>query len=193
MPRIASPGTVPAYAHCRAAANAVRPDAAPHSPAGGASGRIFSLIHREVFQRRGSPPRRVFSGTGIRAAANFFTACLFMTGQLFTMSAAAQEQRVVSVGGAITEIIYALGAEKKLVAVDTTSLHPKAALLLPKVGYMRTLSAEGVLSMRPSLVLATSEAGPPPVIAQLKSAGVKLDIVSADHSFDELRNKVHGE
>jgi iron complex transport system substrate-binding protein len=98
--------------------------------------------------------------------------------------------RIVSVGGALTEIVYALGAEKQLVAVDTTSMHPPAALQLPKVGYMRQLSAEGVLSMRPSVVLATTEAGPANVLAQLRDAKVNLEVVSADHSLAELRAKV---
>ncbi len=105
-------------------------------------------------------------------------------------AAKSEAPRIVSVGGALTEIIYALGAEKQLVAVDTTSLFPEAAQRLPKVGYMRQLSAEGVLSMRPTLVLATSEAGPPNVLTQFREAKVNLEIVSADHSVAELRNKV---
>jgi Periplasmic binding protein len=53
-------------------------------------------------------------------------------------------QRIVSVGSELTEIVYALGAEARLVGVDTTSRWPAAAHALPKVGYMRTLSAEGI-------------------------------------------------
>ena len=60
---------------------------------------------------------------------------------------AAPPARVVSVGGAITELVYALGAEASLVGVDTTSIYPAAAKALPSVGYQRTLSAEGVLSL----------------------------------------------
>lgn len=104
--------------------------------------------------------------------------------------AQAPEPRVVSVGGALTEIVYALGAQKTLVAVDTTSTHPPEALKLARVGYQRQLSSEGVLSMRPSVVLATNEAGPPAVISQLKSAGVKFETVTAEHTFEEVRNKV---
>ena len=55
--------------------------------------------------------------------------------------------------GAVTEIVYALGAEKRLVARDSTSLYPEAALALPDVGYMRQLSPEGVLSVNPSAIL----------------------------------------
>jgi len=104
--------------------------------------------------------------------------------------AAQTAPRVVSVGGALTEIVYALGGEQTLVAVDTTSLFPEAALRLPKVGYMRQLSAEGVLSVRPTVVLATTEAGPANVLTQLRDAKVNIQTVSADHSFAELRNKV---
>lgn len=82
--------------------------------------------------------------------------------------------RVVSVGGALTEIVYALGAEAKLVGVDTTSVHPAAARSLPQVGYQRTLATEGVLSLSPTLVLATEDAGPPTVLAQLGAAGVTV-------------------
>jgi iron complex transport system substrate-binding protein len=83
--------------------------------------------------------------------------------------------RLVVVGGALTEIVYALGAEASLVAVDTTSQYPPDALKrLPNVGYMRALSAEGVLSLKPSVILAEGDAGPPAAIAQLRSAGAAL-------------------
>ena len=103
---------------------------------------------------------------------------------------ALKELRIVSVGGALTEIVYLLGAEKQLIAVDTTSLFPAATTQLPKVGYMRQLSAEGVLSMRPTVLLATSDAGPPNVIAQLKEAKVNLELIRDDHSFADVRAKV---
>ena len=98
--------------------------------------------------------------------------------------------RVVAVGGALTEIVYALGAERHLVAVDTTSTWPPEAQKLARVGYMRALSSEGVLSMKPGIVLTTNEAGPPAVISQIKGAGVRIESAAADHSFDELRNKI---
>src|SRR3954447_19880065 len=67
----------------------------------------------------------------------------------------ADPARIVSIGGAITEILYALGFEDRLARVDSTTLYPAAALRdKPNVGYMRQLSAEGVLGLNPSLVLA---------------------------------------
>src|SRR5262245_31645671 len=73
--------------------------------------------------------------------------------------------RIVSVGGAVTEILYALGLEQRVIAVDTTSLYPPRALAQkPSVGYMRQLSAEGVLALGPSLVLAVRRLGHPPSV-----------------------------
>ncbi len=98
--------------------------------------------------------------------------------------------RIVSVSGATTEIVYALGAEKQLVGSDTTSLFPAAALQTPKVGYMRQLSAEGLLSLKPDAVIGTTEAGPHVVMDQIRTAGVKVELVEADHTWSEVQRKV---
>jgi iron complex transport system substrate-binding protein len=83
--------------------------------------------------------------------------------------------RIVSVGGAITEILYALGVSDRIVAVDSTSLFPLDALKQkPNVGYMRALSAEGVLGLNPSLVLAIEGLGPKETVAVLEAATVPL-------------------
>ena len=100
------------------------------------------------------------------------------------LAAAAEPRRLVSVGGALTETLYALGAQAALVGVDTTSLHPAAAQALPSVGYARSLSAEGVLSLRPTLVVATEDAGPPGVLRQLKAARVPLAVLHGDHRIE---------
>lgn len=82
--------------------------------------------------------------------------------------------RVVSLGGPVTELVYALGRGEALVGRDTSSLFPEEALRLPDVGYHRQLSAEGVLSLAPTLVLATAHAGPPEAVDQLRTAGVTV-------------------
>jgi iron complex transport system substrate-binding protein len=97
---------------------------------------------------------------------------------------ATSARRIVSVGGALTETLYALGAQGDLVGADTTSLFPDAARQLPSVGYARALSAEGVLSLRPTLVVASQEAGPPAVLRQIESARVPLAMLDADHRFE---------
>lgn len=100
--------------------------------------------------------------------------------------ARAAPPRVVAVGGALTEIVWALGAADLLVGVDTTSTWPAAAQALPKVGYPRMLSAEGLLSLSPSLVLITAEAGPSGVLSQIRRAGVRLLTAAPGHDLDSL-------
>ena len=80
--------------------------------------------------------------------------------------------RIVTLGGTITEIVFALGAGERVVGVDASSSFPEAVNQLPKAAYHRRLSAEGVLSLRPTLIIATTEAGPPEALQQLESAGV---------------------
>ncbi|MFG6433267.1 heme/hemin ABC transporter substrate-binding protein [Roseateles sp. LYH14W] len=94
------------------------------------------------------------------------------------------QPRIVSVGGAVTETVFALGAQGQLVGVDTTSLFPVDATRLPQVGYARTLSAEGVLALKPQLLLASGEAGPPLVLTQLKGAGLRVEVMDDQHRFD---------
>jgi iron complex transport system substrate-binding protein len=82
--------------------------------------------------------------------------------------------RVVSLGGSVTETAFALGAGASVVGVDESSLFPPHVASLPQVGYYRTISVEGVLSLAPTLVLASVEAGPPAALAQLVAAGVTV-------------------
>ncbi|MDI4632462.1 ABC transporter substrate-binding protein [Pelomonas sp. V22] len=105
-------------------------------------------------------------------------------------SVAAPAQRVVSVGGSLTEVVYALGAEASLVGVDSTSVYPAIARSLPDVGYMRTLSTEGLLALAPTLILATEDAGPPAVLRQLELAKVPLHILRSEHRFEGLLARI---
>lgn len=98
-------------------------------------------------------------------------------------AAAAPPERLVSAGGVVTEILYALGADDRIVGVDTTSVHPPQALEdHPDVGYVRALSAEGVLSLAPDRVVAVDAAGPPDALALIRSAGVPITIVGEEPS-----------
>ena len=88
-------------------------------------------------------------------------------------------QRWVSAGGALSEWISVLGGEPRLVGVDTTSQHPASLRALPSIGYQRQLSAEGILSLRPDVLVGTEEMGPPPVLAQIRKAGVRVALFSS--------------
>ena len=99
--------------------------------------------------------------------------------------------RIIAIGGSITEIIYALGEEDKLVAVDSTSMYPASALERhPDVGYMRALSAEPVLSVDPDVILAIDDAGPPEVLEQLQAVGVKILTIPDEPSIEGVYRKI---
>lgn len=100
-------------------------------------------------------------------------------------------ERIVVAGGVITEVLYALGLENRIVGVDTTSQFPPEALRdKPSIGYVRALSAEGVLSLKPSLVIAIEGAGPPDAVSLLNEAGLKLARISEDNSPEGVVTKI---
>ena len=87
---------------------------------------------------------------------------------------AADSARIAVAGGSLAEIVYFLGAQDRLVAVDTTANFPPAARQLPSIGYVRALSAEGLLSLNPTLVLGEHDMGPPEVVALLETIGLPI-------------------
>jgi iron complex transport system substrate-binding protein len=99
--------------------------------------------------------------------------------------------RIISIGGSITEILYALGLQQRIIAVDTTSLYPPNALKeKPNVGYMRQLSAEGVLGLSPSLILAIEGSGPRETTDVLERAKVPFIIIPDRFSADGVIEKI---
>ncbi len=114
-------------------------------------------------------------------------------GLLFSSALTAAEalpQRWVSAGGSLSEWVVALGGEGKLVGVDSTSQYPQSLRQLPGVGYQRQLAAEGVLALRPDLLVGSEEMGPPPVLEQLKAAGVQIELLSAQASLSTLEHNL---
>ena len=101
-----------------------------------------------------------------------------------------QTDRVVSVGGAVTEIVFGLGLSDRIVAVDSTSRYPDETATKPKVGYMRQLGAEPILALNPSLVLAVEDAGPPEALDQIREAGVPVILVPDKSSPEGVIDKI---
>jgi iron complex transport system substrate-binding protein len=89
-------------------------------------------------------------------------------------------QRIVSLGGSVTEIVVALGAEDRLVGRDSTSSFPDSITALPDVGYLRALSPEGVLALGPDLIVAEADAGPVEAVEVLRAAGVPFLLMPDD-------------
>lgn len=101
-------------------------------------------------------------------------------------------QRIISVNGTITEMIYALNLESQLVAVDSTSYFPKQATSLPNVGYQRTLTTEGILNLKPTQIVGLESAGPPATIQNLKDAGVPLQLFPDEFKLETPTNRLLG-
>lgn len=99
-------------------------------------------------------------------------------------------QRVISAGGSISEWVVAMGGEQQLVGVDTTSLHPVSLQALPRVGYQRQLAAEGVLTLQPQVLFGSAEMGPPPVLEQLRAAGVQIETLPVDANLAAVSQTV---
>ncbi|EKO5174976.1 hemin ABC transporter substrate-binding protein [Vibrio vulnificus] len=101
----------------------------------------------------------------------------------------AAQERIISAGSAVTELILALHAEQSLVAVDVTSQLPEGQQL-PKIGYHRRLSAEGLLALSPTKLIGSDEMGPAPVLQQLKSTGVDIEVVNTQANVDGLKARI---
>ena len=139
----------------------------------------------------------------LRAAAGAFVlavAAAFVTGAAADVTikdasgrdvTISDTSRIVSIGGDITEILYALKADGKVIAVDSTSQFPAEAAKTKKVvGYMRALSAEGVLSTNPTLIIASPDSGPAEVVKLLKSSSVPYVEVPDDKSAEGVAEKI---
>ena len=98
--------------------------------------------------------------------------------------------KIVVAGGSITEIVYFLGMEDKLVGVDITSNFPKEAKKLKSIGYLRNLSIEGILSLSPGLVLAEEDIGPPIIVNQLRKTSIDLRIIKEKNNLNGIHDKI---
>jgi iron complex transport system substrate-binding protein len=109
---------------------------------------------------------------------------------LSALTAQAEPARIVTAGSAVTEIAVALGLAPRIVAVDTSGKEIDGMGDKPDVGYVRMLGAEGILSQKPDLVLVSSEAGPAPVLEQIRAAGVDVVVVPNGHSLDNIDDTI---
>lgn len=103
---------------------------------------------------------------------------------------AADASRIVTLGGAVTETTYALGLGDAVVGTDGSSLYPASILQKPRLDYFRQTSAEGVLSLEPTLVVAVEGTGPEGVLDQIRAAGVPVEIVPEATSVEGAEARV---
>ncbi len=98
--------------------------------------------------------------------------------------------RIVPLNGDLTEIVYALGLGQNVVGDDYTATYPPQALALPKIGLQTMLSAEGILSLKPTVVIGNNDAGPAAVIDQIRSAGIPVVILQYPSTLDGVVPKI---
>ncbi len=103
---------------------------------------------------------------------------------------AADAPRIVTVPGNVTETVFALGMGENIVGACASSRYPDDVESIPKVGYRTNLNAEGVLSLAPTMVIATKEAGPEEVIQQIREAGIRVEIVASERTLDGAVNRI---
>ncbi|AXY77190.1 hemin ABC transporter substrate-binding protein [Paraflavitalea soli] len=105
----------------------------------------------------------------------------------FLFSSLSAQQRIVSLSGAISEMLCALSLEPQIVGVDVTSNYPASLQQKPHVGHNRTISAESILALRPTLVLGIQNEMKQEVIEQLTAVKVKVQLLPAAYSADGTR------
>ncbi|WP_445206127.1 heme/hemin ABC transporter substrate-binding protein [Vibrio sp. 10N] len=107
----------------------------------------------------------------------------------FSLAFANNAEKIVSAGASVTELIFALDAQSQLVGVDVTSITPEDSAL-PKVGYHRALSSEGLLALQPTIIIGSDEMGPKPTLDQLQRVGVEIQVVDSAPTIDGLNKRI---
>jgi iron complex transport system substrate-binding protein len=98
--------------------------------------------------------------------------------------------RIIPLSGDVAEIVWALGLGQNIVAVDVSAVYPEPLLALPKIGFERDLSAEGILAMEPTIVIGKEQAGPPPVLEQVRGAGVPVVLIAEPQTIEAPASKI---
>ena len=99
----------------------------------------------------------------------------------------AHHERIVCISKQYTEIIFALGAQEDIVAVDISSTYPAEAKKLPTVGYHRALSVEAILAAKPTLILHDNNIGPENVVRQLEGLKIPMKTFVKGNTIDSTK------
>ncbi|PKF50397.1 heme/hemin ABC transporter substrate-binding protein [Enterovibrio nigricans] len=121
--------------------------------------------------------------TPIKAAALALAALLSPISQ-------ADETRIISAGSTVTELLFELGADKDVVAIDLTSRHYLGDRDIPVLGYHRQLAAEGLLALSPTHLLGSPDMGPDTTLKLLKSAGVEVKALPVGNTLEDFKQRV---
>ncbi|WP_044829781.1 hemin ABC transporter substrate-binding protein [Thalassospira sp. HJ] len=126
----------------------------------------------------------------MRHFTGFILAIIGFVGLCMPALADGSPQRVITVGAPATEIVFALGAGDRVIATDTTSTRPEPVPTLPKVGYMRHLAAEGIIGLKPDLIVGVEKSGPDVVLAELADLGIPIVILPSLAKMENLPDAI---
>jgi len=91
----------------------------------------------------------------------------------------APPRRIVTVGPALTEMLFALGAGSLVVGVDQFSDYPPAARSLPSVGTLTHPSLDRIVALAPDLVLVDSMAAG--AVPRLEALRIPVAVITPPH------------
>jgi iron complex transport system substrate-binding protein len=121
------------------------------------------------------------------------TACLLLNTSCKhsgTTDTALNTDRIVCVSKQLNEIIFELGAGNHVVGTDLTSIYPDELKKLPKVGYHRLLNAEGIISLKPTLVIHDGNVAPAAVLTQLEKVGIAVKEFPEAKTIEETKSLI---
>jgi len=106
-----------------------------------------------------------------------------------TVVVPAQPKRVVSLSPAVTEILFALGAQDLLVGRTDFCVYPDAAAEIPSIGGISNLNIESILALKPDLVISGSMVGKK-VTEQMDAMGTPMVCVIEKPKFEALFDNI---
>lgn len=99
--------------------------------------------------------------------------------------APAKKEKIVSLNGAVTEIVAALSHEKEIVGRDVTSTYPESIKTSAKdLGHMRSISIEAIMALQPTIILATDKDMSPELLEKIKKSGIKAEVFKQDFTTE---------
>ena len=122
--------------------------------------------------------------------SSFYKSIIFIVISFLPIQIFANKPKIITIDGYLTETVFALNAGDQVIATDDTSYYPRAVHKLKKVGYMRSLNAEGILSLEPDLIIASDGIKPPIVIKQLKQSRLQVELFPAAPSVKNIKTTI---
>jgi len=116
-------------------------------------------------------------------------ALLFIT-SLFSLNHSISQSRIITAGSAITETVCALGDCDKIIASDRTSLYPSQIQQLPSIGYRSAISAEGIISLKPTVVIVEKDYVEDAVLTQLAASNIRFVVVDRKLNFEDTKKYI---